>query len=280
MTEKDFIKLRYCFQAGYTLPQFCVDNGIKKPLFVLEQTSKLFLLEVCAQFKCDGRLPVNFCFLDGDKKPVKVSFGLRILGSSIAVKNISNINLKSFDTIIFLTNKNYDTGDVKTISFKQLVNFFVQRAYVDIPLLNFLQRYPKVKIFLTNFPNKIKRYRGGVEFDSQLWSSAKLKKAINISIKKATKRANRIATLRANQKAAKEIARNLAMQAVGMVAQYLNEAAVPTEIIEREKEICDFADGCGLIIRLSYRLRRLCGQIQRRRTEVYQQYCRSDYNEF
>lgn len=39
------------------------------------------------------------------------------------------------------------------------------------------------------------------------------------------------------EEAAKEIARNLAMQAVGMVAQYLNEAAVPAEIIEREKEI-------------------------------------------
>ena len=39
------------------------------------------------------------------------------------------------------------------------------------------------------------------------------------------------------EEAAKEIARNLAMQAVGMVAQYLNEADVPAEIIEREKEI-------------------------------------------
>lgn len=39
------------------------------------------------------------------------------------------------------------------------------------------------------------------------------------------------------EEAAKEVARNLAMQAVGMVAQYLNEEAVPAEIIEREKEI-------------------------------------------
>lgn len=39
------------------------------------------------------------------------------------------------------------------------------------------------------------------------------------------------------EEAAKEVARNLAMQAVGMVAQYLNEADVPAEIIEREKEI-------------------------------------------
>ena len=39
------------------------------------------------------------------------------------------------------------------------------------------------------------------------------------------------------EETAKEVARNLAMQAVGMVAQYLNEADVPAEIIEREKEI-------------------------------------------
>lgn len=39
------------------------------------------------------------------------------------------------------------------------------------------------------------------------------------------------------EEAAKEVARNIAMQAVGMVAQYLNEATVPAEIIEREKEI-------------------------------------------
>lgn len=39
------------------------------------------------------------------------------------------------------------------------------------------------------------------------------------------------------EEAAKEVARNIAMQAVGMVAQYLNEADVPAEIIEREKEI-------------------------------------------
>ena len=39
------------------------------------------------------------------------------------------------------------------------------------------------------------------------------------------------------EEAAKEVARNIAMQAVGMVAQYLNETDVPAEIIEREKEI-------------------------------------------
>ena len=28
------IQLRDCFTAGYTFPQFCIDNNIKKPLFI------------------------------------------------------------------------------------------------------------------------------------------------------------------------------------------------------------------------------------------------------
>ena len=32
--EQLVIQLQDCFTAGYTLPQFCIDNGIKKPLIV------------------------------------------------------------------------------------------------------------------------------------------------------------------------------------------------------------------------------------------------------
>lgn len=40
-----------------------------------------------------------------------------------------------------------------------------------------------------------------------------------------------------NADKAKEIARALAMQAVGMMAQYVNEADVPADVIEKEKDI-------------------------------------------
>lgn len=35
--ETYIIRLRDCFTGGYTLPQFCLDNGIQKPLFVAEE---------------------------------------------------------------------------------------------------------------------------------------------------------------------------------------------------------------------------------------------------
>ena len=36
MDEQFLIQLRDCFTGGYTFPQFCIDNDIKKPLFVAE----------------------------------------------------------------------------------------------------------------------------------------------------------------------------------------------------------------------------------------------------
>ena len=38
MTDEELlIQLEDCFTGGYTLPQYCIDNGIKKPLFVAEK---------------------------------------------------------------------------------------------------------------------------------------------------------------------------------------------------------------------------------------------------
>ena len=41
--ETRLIVLNDCFTGGYTLPQYCIDNGIKKPLFVTEQKFSNFL---------------------------------------------------------------------------------------------------------------------------------------------------------------------------------------------------------------------------------------------
>ena len=63
--EKDelcVIKLRDCFTAGYTLPQFCIDNEIKKPLFVSEEKFLQFVWEIYVQFRYDKRNARAVCF--------------------------------------------------------------------------------------------------------------------------------------------------------------------------------------------------------------------------
>ncbi|MBQ9486729.1 MAG: hypothetical protein IJU91_02865 [Selenomonadaceae bacterium] len=50
-----FLQLRDCFTAGYTLPQFCTDQNIKKPLFIAPNERYItFLWEVLTNFDfCD-----------------------------------------------------------------------------------------------------------------------------------------------------------------------------------------------------------------------------------
>lgn len=173
-----FVKLRYCFTAGYTLPQYCIDNGIKRPLFVLEKNSEWFLREIYAQFRYDKRLRAQFSFIDAseDEPPFLPKGGF--LEELLQVGNFRSMNLNAFDKIIFLTSERPKERDSKFIYIAAVNEFSIRRAFVEIPILHFLNRFPTVKLFLTNFPNHINRYKGGVEFSKQLPDAEKLYKIL------------------------------------------------------------------------------------------------------
>ena len=79
------IQLRDCFTAGYTFPQFCIDNGIKKPLFVAVNERRAdFLWEIYIQFKYDKRITPNFCLLDG--KINKIDFSVQFFVNPLSIK--------------------------------------------------------------------------------------------------------------------------------------------------------------------------------------------------
>ena len=167
MDEELFVKLRDCFTAGYTLPQFCVDKGIKKPLFVSEKKFELFLWEVYVQFNYDRRLIAKFCFIDAEETTLNFRAHSGVV-SSLKIKNISNVDFDNFDKTILLTEKRPSTIKKKFITFNNLQKFFIMKTYVEIPLINFFQRYPEVKLILSNFPDDITRYKGGTKFNKEL----------------------------------------------------------------------------------------------------------------
>ena len=163
MGEEIFVKLRDCFTAGYTLPQFCIDNGIKNPLFVSEKRFELFLWEIYVQFYYDKRISAHFCFIDSERTLLRFNAHGGLI-SALRIKNISEVTFDDFDKIIFLTEIKSEEKNNKIIHLPQLEKIFISRTYCDIPLVNFLQRYPKVKLILTNFPSYVSRYEGGAEF--------------------------------------------------------------------------------------------------------------------
>ena len=79
------------------------------------------------------------------------------------------MNLESFDKVIFLTKENPKELGKNFIRLAELEQFFIKRTYAEIPLLSFMQRHPKVKLFMTCYPSP-QRYKDGREFNATLCS--------------------------------------------------------------------------------------------------------------
>ena len=164
--EKYLVQLRDCFTGGYTLPQYCIDNGIKKPLIVSKKKFELFIWEVYVQFRYDKRLTAQFSFLDNSE----ILFGYSAYSTvgPLKTKNFSEELLNDFDKVIVLSSDKNVLKSAKAIYLDKLLDYFIRKTYYEIPVLNFLQRYPYVKLFVTKFPDQIKQYEGGAEFEKNL----------------------------------------------------------------------------------------------------------------
>ena len=175
MDEQLLIQLRDCFTGGYTLPQFCIDNGIKKPLFVAEGKTWQFVWGIYVQFHYDKRMTAQFSFLD--VAPCSIHFPAHSgFIKALNIRHISQVKPADVDAVICLTSKKiFSVGRV--IYLDALTGYFIRKTYAEIPLLNFLQRHPKVKLILTNFPY-ISRYEDGVKFSKQLKSFGEFISAI------------------------------------------------------------------------------------------------------
>ncbi|MBR6012392.1 MAG: hypothetical protein IK062_01245 [Selenomonadaceae bacterium] len=170
------VKLRDCFTAGYTLPQFCIDNDIKKPLIVGVNKSQIaFMWELHVQFVCDMRINPQFALFEG--KSEKVYTHNNGIVEGLSLKNLSEIIEDSFDKVLFLNTSRFNPPINNAIYLDELVKSFFVRAYVEIPLLNFMQYYSGVKLILMNFPSPVD-YEGGVEFNKQLDNIVVLRKKL------------------------------------------------------------------------------------------------------
>ncbi len=177
--EKLKIRMRDCFTGGYTLPQYCLDNGIKKPLFVAEQKTLTFMWEVYVQFRYDKRMLPTFSVLDLPTD--KVSFSINYTVRAVSFTNFSEINPDDYDAIILLTTEKVPVNNKKIIPFAKLADYFVRKTYAEIPALSFLQRHPRVKLFYTILPNNLNRYEGGAEFAESLKRFDGIRKKIRAS---------------------------------------------------------------------------------------------------
>ena len=126
------------------------------------------------QFRFDKRLMAQFAFLDLPKG--KVRFSTHNVLPAMTYENFSDIETNDFDAIILFTLK--DITVKNATSLYELTIHFINKTYVEIPTLHFLQRHPYVKLFYTNVPNDLNRYKAGEEFAQTLFTNMEWKQRI------------------------------------------------------------------------------------------------------
>ena len=149
--QQYLIYLRDCFAAGYTLPQFCIDNEIKKPLFVGINESQInFLWELHVQFQYDKRISAEFALLKGKCAGINFDATFYKFIADLNLKNISELNTDRYDKIFILTADGLPNQNI--IYLEQLKNDFRARTYVEIPIAHFAEKNPDVKIIQISYP--------------------------------------------------------------------------------------------------------------------------------
>ncbi len=191
--ELFFIQLRDCFTAGYNFPQFCIDNGIKNPLFIAKNENAVsFVWEVYMQFKFAKRIKPEFALLEGNAKTI--NFACMETYGNLKIKNISEIAaIENFDAIISLTNLKFSLPSKRIFLLDWILNYFASRAYAEIPLLHFLRRHSGIKLIVMNFPI-LRPDKNNSEFEKQLLREAGLNLLFSIRNKISKSTGEKIST--------------------------------------------------------------------------------------
>ena len=152
VNEEIISRLRDCFYAGYTLPQFCIDDDIKKPLFLAAQDfDRRFIWEIYVQFLWDKRISPTFATLEKQSFELQ-SFEVKWFLNSPTVKTIYELGTRDFDKVFLLTARRLDFDAEKVIYLDELMGMLMYRVYWELPLCHFAHRHPEIKLFAINFP--------------------------------------------------------------------------------------------------------------------------------
>ena len=148
--ETFFIQIRDCFNAGYQMPQYCIDNDIKNPLFVgVDESHIAFLWEIHVQLKTDKRVHSSvvprFALFNDKPQLLRFSPAMSLI-DAIKIEKFSELNLDSFDRIIVLGDPKVAQGVSNVVSLLYFAYFFSKQMWFITPLLNFIEKNPKVKL--------------------------------------------------------------------------------------------------------------------------------------
>lgn len=143
------IQLRDCFYAGYSMPQYCVDRDIRRPLIASYDPSYLWELHV--QFKFDKRIFPEYRVIS--RKAERINYSRACTAGGLRVECFDPEEAGDFDRVIMLTtNKFSRLPEEKTIYFDVLLDQITRYVYAERPLYNYINNHKNVRVIVTDYP--------------------------------------------------------------------------------------------------------------------------------
>lgn len=159
MKNESLMQLRGCFNAGYTIPQFCIDNDYKHPIIVADSDELLY--EIYEQFWYYKKLSAQYMII-GEPTILKAFSRLNI--TALRANTFSADKCQNGDIVLYFSDKPLDKRPfVQLLQINQIINLMYRYVYWERPLYNFLKLHPNVKVITYSHPDLIEN-----EYNSEL----------------------------------------------------------------------------------------------------------------
>jgi [citrate (pro-3S)-lyase] ligase len=141
---------------GYTVPQWCLDNGINSVVIFMFKGDWIFCEQICAQFRMDKRVNVTYTTASNHTLFTEQFAFFEFIGQ-IDVKQYNTIAITSKETILFLSHQHIGAIDIlrkktgaNVIKIGDILANMFAYSFYRRPLLEFKQKYPTIPVFCYN----------------------------------------------------------------------------------------------------------------------------------
>lgn len=145
----DFIsQLFSCFNAGYTIPQFCIDNGYKRP--IIAAASKSLLYSIYEQFFFYKRVSARYMII-GEPS---IIFPKKLYVSSLQAETFSAEKCRDADVVLYFSDVPLkDKPSAPLLGCQGIIRAMTKYAFFERPIYNFLKLHPGVKVITYTHPS-------------------------------------------------------------------------------------------------------------------------------
>lgn len=148
-----FRRLRSCFNAGYTVPQFCMDKDYKHPMIASDSAE--FLYEIYEQFWFYKRISAQYRII-GESVNIKTLAGMNVAYPWMHIDSFSEEMCSGCDVILWFSSKRINKLPlIPFLGLEKVLWEMFRYCFYERPLYDFIKHHEGVRVITYSHPDMI-----------------------------------------------------------------------------------------------------------------------------